>query len=359
MRSHAPTPVELRVESLEKAWSTPTLRGLDLRVGPGEAVAVLGPSGCGKTTLLRIVAGLETPDSGSVHIGETDVTRTAPSDRGVGMVFQHHALLPHLSVGDNIGFGLAARRRPASEVAERVGRAARLVGCEALLNRSPTTLSGGERQRVALARSLVREPRLVLLDEPLSSLDVHVRSAMRTELRSALVASGSTVLHVTHDQAEAFAVADRVAVLGDGVVQQIGTADELYDRPACRDVASFVGSPRMNFLEVRVAQADRHAGPFALDVPAALGDRNLIAGLRPTDLRLTGLERSGPSAVVAAVEIVDESSIVHVDVDGIRLCAVTRRSLRPRVGQIVGMSADVQRFHLFDAITGAALHHAS
>ena len=351
----------LRVEGLIRRWDERVvLAGVDLDVAAGEIVAVLGPSGCGKTTLLRIVAGLDVANEGVIRIDGEDVTARPPAGRQVGMVFQHHALLPHLSVAENIGFGLAARRRPAAEVNARVAQAAQLVRCTEHLNRTPTSLSGGERQRVALARALVREPRLVLLDEPLSSLDVHDRARLRTELRTALGASGSTALHVTHDQGEAFAIGDRVAMLAGGVVQQIGTADELYDRPATQVVATFVGSPAMNILTVAHGAAPR-AGPFAVELPAEcapLGAQPLVAAIRPNDVRLVGHATDrAVAAVITAVEVADEVAVVHLDVDGHEVRALAGRADRPRPGDSVAVLASPARFHFFDAASGSAVWH--
>ena len=359
----------LRIEQLERGWGGhQVLDGVDLDVAPGEIVAVLGPSGCGKTTLLRIVAGLDAPDEGVVRFGDRDVTDLPPGARDVGMVFQHHALLPHLSVRDNIGFGLRARRRPAGELAASIGRAADLAGCAALLDRAPSDLSGGERQRVALARALARRPSLVLLDEPLSSLDVHDRARLRTELGSALRESGATALHVTHDQGEAFAIGDRVALLADGRIQQVGTADELYDRPATLAVASFVGSPAINVLPLaRHGDGSWHAGPFPVDpltdeLSSGVAEP-LVAAIRPMALVLTSAEgpradASALDAVVAAVEVADEVAVVHLDARGTALRAAVDRRGRPSVGDQVRVTGPTDRFHLFDG-RGVAVRHPS
>ncbi|HET9508035.1 MAG TPA: ABC transporter ATP-binding protein, partial [Gaiellaceae bacterium] len=218
------------------------LAGLDLDVRAGELLVVLGPSGCGKTTLLRLVAGLEEPTAGRILIGGRDVTAVRPGRRNVSMVFQSYALFPHLSVAENIGFGLLVRDVPKAEAARRVRAAAVSVGCEELLERRPHELSGGERQRVALARALVREPDVFLFDEPLSNLDADLRVQMRAELRLLHERVGGTTVHVTHDQVEALVLGDRVAVLRAGVLQQVGTPEEIWSRPANRFVARFVGT---------------------------------------------------------------------------------------------------------------------
>ena len=210
---------------------------------------IVGPSGCGKSTLLRCIAGLEAVDAGTISIAGRDVTRVRPGLRNVSMVFQSYALFPHMTVAENIGFGLAVREKPKREVQARVAEASRLVGVAHLLERRPYQLSGGERQRVALARAIVREPDAYLLDEPLSNLDAGARMEMRTELRRLHGTVGATMIHVTHDQVEALTLGDRVAVLDAGTLQQVGTPDEVYRRPRNRFVAGFLGVPRMNFLE--------------------------------------------------------------------------------------------------------------
>jgi len=224
------------------------LRGLDLEVAEGELMVLVGPSGCGKTTTLRVVSGLEAATEGSVRIGDRDVTALPPAERNVSMVFQTYALFPHMTVARNVGFGLAARGLPSDERRRRVEEAAALVGCGALLDRRPFQLSGGERQRVALARALVREPDVFLLDEPLSNLDAQLRAHMRAELKRLQRRLATTALYVTHDQVEALTLGDRVAVLREGALQQVGTPDEVYRRPANRFVARFMGAA--DFLPV-------------------------------------------------------------------------------------------------------------
>ena len=228
------------------------LRGIDLEAAAGELLAVLGPSGSGKSTLLRVTAGLEPVTAGGVSIGGRDVTRVSPGRRNVAMVFQTYALFPHLDVAENIGFGLEAREVPRRERRGRIIEAARVVGCSDLLDRRPAELSGGERQRVALARALVRDPDVFLLDEPLSNLDAQLRAQMRTELKELQRRVGATMVYVTHDQVEALTLGDRLAVLRAGSLHQVGTPDEVFERPADRFVAGFVGTPAMNFLPARL-----------------------------------------------------------------------------------------------------------
>lgn len=341
---------DLSVRGVAKQWGDgPVLTDVDLDVAAGEIVAVLGRSGSGKSTLLRIVAGLESADAGSVSIGGADVTGSRPADRDVGMVFQNSPLLPHLTVAQNIGFGISRRRRLDGGAATRVGDAAELVGCQHLLDRPPSTLSGGERQRVALARALVRSPKIVLLDEPLSSLDVHDRVELRTALRAALLESGSTGVHVTHDQSEAFAVGDRVAVIDAGMVQQVGTSDDLYDRPASVAVARLVGSPRINLI----TSMGLRAGPFTLPAGTDVADGTTI-GVRPADLEIV-LAGSPDSiaALVESVEVADDIAAVHVsitsDAGRDRLIVTTPRQQRPEVGDKIELAGALHRHLVFSS----------
>jgi ABC-type sugar transport system ATPase subunit len=321
------------------------LAGVDLTVADGELLVVLGPSGCGKSTLLRVVAGLETIDEGRVLIGGRDVTGLAPGRRNVAIVFQSYALFPHLTVAENIGFGLVARAVPRGEARERVAAAATTVGCVDLLGRRPAELSGGERQRVALARALVRDPDVFLLDEPLSNLDAELRARMRAELRRFHDAVGGTTVHVTHDQVEALTLGDRVAVLRAGALEQVGTPDELWHAPANRFVARFVGSPGMN-----VVPAD---GPFAVDgLPAG---RALEVGVRPEHVTLTG---EGAEGVVTLVEHVGDGALVHVLAAGAEIVARVGGDRRPAAGDAVRVGAPHGRVHLFDAATGERVEQA-
>jgi ABC-type sugar transport system ATPase subunit len=316
------------------------LQAVSISLEPGELVVVLGPSGCGKTTLLRVVAGLERPSCGSVLIEGDDVTSLAPGRRDVAMVFQSQALFPHMTVAENIAFGLIVRDVGKAEARARVVDAARLTGCDDLLERRPDELSGGQRQRVALARAVAREPRLLLLDEPLSNLDVHVRTEIRGELRRVHEQLARTTLHVTHDQAEALVLGDRVAVLRDGRLQQVADPEALWRRPANRFVAQFVGSPAMNILP-----AD---GPFRFEGVPRDGAREI--GIRPEDVVRSD---SGVSARVSLVEVIGNDAYVHLAVDALSLVARLPSALRPNVGETLRVSADPERVHVFDATTGA------
>jgi ABC-type sugar transport system ATPase subunit len=312
------------------------LDGADLHAEDGELLVVVGPSGCGKSTLLRCIAGLDAVDSGTIAIGARDVTDVRPAARNVSMVFQSYALFPHLTVADNIGFGLIVREEPKRVVREKVARAAGLVGVTDLLPRRPYQLSGGERQRVALARALVREPDAFLLDEPLSNLDAGLRVQMRTELRRLHREVGATMIHVTHDQTEALMLGDRLAVLAAGRVRQVGTPDEVYGKPADRFVAGFLGTPSMNFLE----------GPAASLAAAPPG---AVAGVRPEHVRLGG---EGGTTRVELVEVAGSDAYVHLDLGVVARVAADER---PSEGATVRASVRAGDVHLFDAATGARL----
>jgi ABC-type sugar transport system ATPase subunit len=327
----------VRLEGLVKDYDgAVALRGVDLDVAEGELLVVLGPSGCGKTTLLRVVAGLEEASAGRVFIGGRDVTDIAPARRNVSMVFQSYALFPHMTVAENVGFGLAVRETPRAEMRARVARATELAGCNHLLDRRPGQLSGGERQRVALARALVREPDAFLLDEPLSNLDAELRARTRSELKALHQRVGGTMLYVTHDQFEALTLGDRVAVLREGQVQQVATPDVLWNEPANAFVARFVGFPGMNLL----------ASGAALGVVAPEGAQ---VGVRPEHIRLG---TDGARAEVALVEPAGAETLVHLLVNGERVVARVPSDLRPALGDAVRVAVDPSRVHLFDAATG-------
>ena len=309
------------------------LAPLDLDVAEGELLAVVGPSGCGKTTLLRLIAGLEEPSAGRVAVGGDDVTAWRPGRRNVAMVFQSYALFPHLTVEQNIAFGLVVRDVPKGEAETRARAAAELVGCAELYGRRPHELSGGERQRVALARALVREPALLLLDEPLSNLDTSLRVAVRSELKEIHRRVGGTTVHVTHDQVEALVLGDRIAVLDRGVVQQVGTPDEVWAAPSNRFVATFVGTPAMNILPAH--------GPLT---PPGVAGRASEIGVRPEHVQLGP---DGVAGTVVLVEPVGSEAYVHLDVGGHALVARVPAESRPDRGATLHLSVDPDHVHLF------------
>ncbi|MGH3660740.1 MAG: ABC transporter ATP-binding protein [Micromonosporaceae bacterium] len=346
----------LRLTDLRAGYADAlVLRGIDLTVARGELLVLLGPSGAGKSTLLRVVAGLEPALGGRVHIAGRDVTRWRPGRRNVSMVFQSYALFPHLTVADNIRFGLRVRDVPRAEVAQRTRQAAAAVGCEDLLRRRPGQLSGGERQRVALARALARQPDVFLLDEPLSNLDAERRGQTRTELRALHDRIGATMLHVTHDQTEALLLGDRVAVLRDGMLEQVGAPEQIWRTPRTRFVAQFVGSPAMNLLP-----AD---GP--LTAPGVPRAANRQIGIRAEGLRLADSESGadGTLGVVERCEILGDDTYVHVRLNGDRLDsdglggghAVVARvptSERPDPGTQLSVTARPEHVHVFDTDSG-------
>jgi len=336
----------LRLRGVGKDFGTvAALRGLDLDIVDGELLAVLGPSGSGKSTLLRVIAGLDPVSGGSVHIGDREVTRLPPGRRNVSMVFQTYALFPHLTVLENVSFGLEVRDVPRGAAREKATAAAGLVGCGHLLGRRPAQLSGGERQRVALARAIVREPDVFLLDEPLSNLDAELRVQMRAELAGLHRSVRTTMVYVTHDQTEALVLGDRIAVLRAGSLEQVGTPDELWSAPANRFVARFVGTPAMNLLP-----AD---GPLRLDgLPAG---RPLEIGVRPDALRISVEPTGAVPGQVTLVERVGADAHVHIRLDRHDLIARVPADDRPQVGERVTVDVRRQDVHLFDAATGRRL----
>ncbi|MEU4567913.1 ABC transporter ATP-binding protein [Micromonospora sp. NPDC023956] len=321
---------------------TEVLHAVDLAVARGELLVVLGPSGAGKSTVLRVVAGLEPVTGGRVLIAGRDVTALRPGRRNVSMVFQSYALFPHLTVAENIAFGLEVRDVPRSAARERARAAAETVGCAELLGRRPGQLSGGERQRVALARALVREPDVFLLDEPLSNLDQALRVEMRAELRALHDRLGATMVHVTHDQTEALVLADRIAVLRDGRVEQVGTPEEVWRRPASVFVARFVGSPAMNLLP---ADAFTPAG----DPPPGVGGTRI--GFRPEAVGLADPTSTdaGGTAVVDRVEVVGEDAYAYLTLSGGHpVVARVPAARRPAPGSAVRVTVRWPDAHLFD-----------
>jgi multiple sugar transport system ATP-binding protein len=369
---------------------------VSLEVGDGEFLVLVGPSGCGKTTLLRIVAGLEEVTDGEVMIGDTLVTDMPPRDRDVAMVFQNYALYPHMTVAENLSIGLRIRRRPKSEVKDRVAEVAQVLGLDSLLERRPAELSGGQRQRVAMGRAMVREPQAFLMDEPLSNLDAKLRVQMRAELARIRDRVRTTTLYVTHDQVEAMTLGDRVAVMREGVVQQLDTPQNLYRRPANLFVAAFIGSPSMNLLEARIEDGSvcfaDHRIPLHAEADLREYDgRTVVLGIRPGDFEDAAVwhDASRPEFDVdvdVSEELGDQVNVIfRLDAPPVRSDAVRDASaieeggaddvLVPlvadegrsvctacvdsrttaRAGGHVRLSVDPTRFHYFDADTGLAI----
>jgi ABC-type sugar transport system ATPase subunit len=330
---------ELRISHVGKDHGAQRILGdVSLAVADGEFLVLVGPSGCGKSTLLRCIAGLEELSRGSIFMDGADISRAEPRDRDIAMVFQSYALYPHLTVRDNLAFGLRMRKTPAQEIARRVDEAAAMLGLESLLERRPAQLSGGQRQRVAMGRAVVRRPKVFLFDEPLSNLDAALRGQMRVELKRLHRTLGATMVYVTHDQVEAMTLADRIAVLDQGTLMQVGPPGELYARPANRFVARFIGTPEMNLVDAAAATA---AGLCGL-LPQAVAS----IGVRAEDVRLAD---SGSAARVDVVEALGPEALVHLQVAGVELVArVAGRSL-PRPGDAVAVTVEAARLHGFDA----------
>jgi multiple sugar transport system ATP-binding protein len=329
------------------------LQGVSLNVGDGEFVALLGPSGCGKTTLLRIIAGLETQTAGRIVIGERDVSDLAPRERGLAMVFQNYAVFPHMTVYENVAFGLRMQKASSADVERKVRNAASLLHIESYLDRYPAKLSGGQRQRVAVARALAVEPAVLLMDEPLSNLDALLRLEMRTELKAVLRQAGTTTIYVTHDQTEAMGLADRIAVMYGGRIDQIGTPLEVYATPATRFVGGFLGNPPMNFIKVRCAGGVARVGDASLPCPAS-GGGGLELGLRGEDAALSA-DRSGLPFDVRVVEPMGSHLLLTGSIDGQLARIVAPPTAQVKAGERVGLAVDPSRLTWIDGATGQAL----
>lgn len=352
------------LRSVRKAFgATQVVHGVDIDIGDGEFVVLVGPSGCGKSTLLRMIAGLENITSGEIRIGDRIVNNVPPKARDVAMVFQNYALYPHMTVADNMGFSLRLRGAAKREIEARVNRAAEILGLARLLARYPRQLSGGQRQRVAMGRAIVRDPQVFLFDEPLSNLDAKLRVAMRTEIKELHQRLKTTTVYVTHDQIEAMTMADRIVVMHDGLVEQIGMPLELYDRPDNVFVAGFIGSPAMNLLRGRmhVDGGCEFEGPggsrLPLPVlPADLHGRPGIYGIRPEHFVLA---EDGAEAIVQVVEPTGAEIHVAARLGGEEVIAVFRERRQFNPGDTIRLKPDPQLVHLFDEATGKRLNAGS
>ena len=342
---------EIRIERLAKHFgASVAVDEVSFTVEDGSMAVLLGPSGCGKSTTLRLVAGLETASSGHILVDGKDVTALPPPARGLAMVFQSYALFPHLDVARNITFGLEVRRVPAAERQRRLRAAAALLGLEGLLARKPAQLSGGQQQRVALARAIVAEARLCLMDEPLSNLDAKLRQEMRKEIRELQRRLGMTMLYVTHDQVEAMTMADRIVLLKEGRIEQVGTPAELYGRPASLFAASFLGSPPMSLLALEDGpEGAVVAGSSACVLPGRPG-RDRILGLRPEAVRLR--REGGHPAVIESVEFLGADSHLACRIGGERLLVRASGLIDLAPGAGIGVDWAAQAVHLFDARSG-------
>jgi multiple sugar transport system ATP-binding protein len=329
----------LTLSNLRKRFGgTEIIRGVDLDIADGEFVVFVGPSGCGKSTLLRMISGLEDITEGELHIGGRLMNDVQAAKRGVAMVFQSYALYPHLTVRDNMGFGLKVRKMPAAEITRKVAEAAATLKLEALLDRYPRELSGGQRQRVAIGRAIVGEPDVFLFDEPLSNLDAELRVHMRSEISALHKRLGSTMIYVTHDQIEAMTLADKIVVLRDGVIEQVGTPRELYTRPDNLFVAQFIGSPKMNVLS---AESLGGAG-------LRLGNAAQV-GMRPEHLRIVASGDGVVTGTVAISEYTGSETLLHVTLQNGDTCLVICDAVgAPEPGTKVGLAIDTAQLHFFD-----------
>ena len=382
---------EIRIAQVTKTFAggVQAVDGVDLTIPSGEFTVLVGPSGCGKTTLLRMIAGLEEVTAGEIWIGDREVSRLAPRDRDIAMVFQNYALYPHLTVAKNLAYPLKVRKQPKADIDRRVREVARLLGLEELLGRRPGALSGGQRQRVAMGRALIREPAVFLMDEPLSNLDAKLRVEMRTELARLHERLGITTVYVTHDQVEAMTLGTRVAVMRDGRIQQVDAPHALYREPADVFVASFIGSPSMNLAEAKATDGAVEFAGFSVQLephrlPAGLSSGSFLLGIRPQDFRdAAGADPAWPVVEVEVAVVEDLGSSAHVifPVDAAplkfetmraeverkedaRLLATDTRALftaevsestRVRPGHRVRLAIDPSRLHFFDRETGRRL----
>jgi len=350
---------------------TPAVQGIDLDIADREFIVLVGPSGCGKSTTLRMIAGLEEATSGEIFIGDQLVNDVPPKDRDIAMVFQNYALYPHMTVFENMSFGLRLRKFPKPEIKERVESAARILDITDLLARQPKQLSGGQRQRVAMGRALVRNPKVFLFDEPLSNLDAKLRVQMRTEIKKVHQKVTTTTVYVTHDQVEAMTLADRVVVMNGGRIDQIGTPHEVYHAPRTRFVAGFIGSPAMNFMPCRLVGSNgnmvvRLSDKLSFPVPAERTGRyanhvgqDLIFGLRPEDI----IEKRGelppgraPFEVqLDVVEPMGMETMVYFVVEGVEICGRVNPAAAGNAGETMPLVADLNHMHLIDPRTDLVL----
>jgi multiple sugar transport system ATP-binding protein len=369
----------IELTDVTKAFgSVKAVDDISLEIGDGEFLVLVGPSGCGKSTLLRMIAGLEETTAGRISIGDRDVTDLAPRARDIAMVFQSYALYPHMTVRQNLGYGLKARRTPKDEIARRVGEVAELLGLADLLDRRPSQLSGGQRQRVAMGRAIVRQPQAFLLDEPLSNLDAKLRVGMRASLAQLHQRLGVTTVYVTHDQTEAMTLGQRVAVMRDGHILQCDTPQVLYARPDNVFIAAFIGSPAMNLVEASYDGETLRFGQYSIPVRNAPRRDRLILGIRPEAFR-AGASAQGLPSITARVEVVEElGSDTHLfffvdappmtaevlesaseegflTVDQALFTARVDAGAPVAVGSVVELAVDVDRLHYFDADSGARL----
>ncbi|MEJ2167191.1 MAG: ABC transporter ATP-binding protein [Desulfobacterales bacterium] len=360
---------EVRLEKICKKYDdVVAVNDFNLTISDKEFVVLVGPSGCGKTTTLRMIAGLESITSGNVFIGENLINKLPAKDRNIAMVFQNYALYPHMTVFDNMAFSLEMRKRSKEEIKTRVREAAEILGIQQLLSRKPKQLSGGQRQRVAVGRAIVRKPEVFLFDEPLSNLDAKLRVQTRLELKKLHERLATTAVYVTHDQIEAMTMGDRIVVMRDGLIQQIGSPLELYDRPANKFVGGFIGSPAMNFFDAQLnSEGDTvflQAGDVRIDLPPekskALADfreKQVIVGLRPEDLKVTEKHAEGKTiqGVVEVVEPIGNETYVDFNGGSFSLIAAVGRKAGIKTRSNLVVAPNTENLHLFDAESEKAI----
>ncbi|MCS0497205.1 sn-glycerol-3-phosphate ABC transporter ATP-binding protein UgpC [Ancylobacter sp. MQZ15Z-1] len=350
----------VEIRAVKKAYgATAVIHGVDVDIEDGEFVVLVGPSGCGKSTLLRMIAGLEDISGGEIRIGEQVVNGMPPKDRDIAMVFQNYALYPHMTVAENMGFSLKLRKAPKAEIETRVRRAAEILSLDHLLDRYPRQLSGGQRQRVAMGRAIVRDPQVFLFDEPLSNLDAKLRVQMRTEIKELHQRLHTTTVYVTHDQIEAMTMADKIVVMHDGIVEQIGAPLDLYDRPANQFVAGFIGSPSMNFLKghVRLDGTPRFETPdgiaLPLSSPGGVEDgQPAVYGVRPEHMQT---DPQGVAAQVLVTEPTGAEILVVAKVGEQEINCLFRERLSFAPGETIRIAPQPNLTHLFDERSGRAL----
>jgi multiple sugar transport system ATP-binding protein len=349
------------IRDVRKSYgATAVIHGVDISINDGEFVVLVGPSGCGKSTLLRMIAGLENITGGQIAIGDRVVNNLPPKERDIAMVFQNYALYPHMTVAANMAFSMKLRGAPKEEIDARVKRAAEILDLGPYLERFPRQLSGGQRQRVAMGRAIVRDPQVFLFDEPLSNLDAKLRVQMRTEIKELHQRLKTTTVYVTHDQIEAMTMADKIVVMHDGIVEQIGTPLELYDHPANQFVAGFIGSPAMNFLKgtVRVNGGATFEGPNGVKLPVANApvSANGVAavyGIRPEHFTLAD---DGAEAEIVVIEPTGSETQVFAKLGGEEVVAVFRERHQFRPGEKIKLKPDPKLVHLFDAASGKRMN---
>jgi multiple sugar transport system ATP-binding protein len=364
---------EVKLHKIVKKYDeVEAVRGIDLEIADHEFVVLVGPSGCGKSTTLRMIAGLEDITGGEILIGGDVVNDVPPKDRDIAMVFQNYALYPHMTVEQNMSFGLRLKRYPKAEIRKRVDEAARILDIKELLARKPKQLSGGQRQRVAMGRAIVRNPKVFLFDEPLSNLDAKLRVQMRTEIKKVHLQVRTTTVYVTHDQVEAMTLADRVVVMNNGIIEQVGTPHQLYHNPRTRFVAGFIGSPAMNFIPCRMEGGDgalqvRITDELALPVPPARAEQyrghanngKLLLGLRPEHITEAGNHlEPGEVPFEAKLDVTEPmgmETLVYFPLNGTQVCGRVNPNSGARDGAPLRLAANLTNMHLIDGATGQVI----